>query len=133
MKCPSVFWSSGYTYKLKPLEAYSEYPGKNTDFGIILVSYSVTSQLQELGQILFLNLILLIGKIKTQEQGNGVMMTLWTVAHQAPLSMGFSRQEYWSGLSFPSPGDLRQVFMTILIYPFLVFMSIQVPPSFLLL
>ena len=30
----------------------------------------------------------------------------WTVAHQAPLSMGFSRQEYWSGLSFPSPGGL---------------------------
>ena len=29
-----------------------------------------------------------------------------TVAHQAPLSMGFSRQEYWSGLSFSSPGDL---------------------------
>ena len=32
--------------------------------------------------------------------------TLWTVAHQAPLSMGFSSQEYWSGLPFPSPGDL---------------------------
>ena len=30
----------------------------------------------------------------------------WTVAHQAPLSMGFSKQEYWSGLPFPSPGDL---------------------------
>ena len=30
----------------------------------------------------------------------------WTVAYQAPLSMGFSRQEYWSGLPFPSPGDL---------------------------
>ena len=30
----------------------------------------------------------------------------WTVAHQAPLSMGFSRQEHWSGLPFPSPGDL---------------------------
>ena len=30
----------------------------------------------------------------------------WTVACQAPLSMGFPRQEYWSGLSFPSPGDL---------------------------
>ena len=29
----------------------------------------------------------------------------WTVARQAPLSMGFSRQEYWSGLPFPSPGD----------------------------
>ena len=32
--------------------------------------------------------------------------TPWTVAHQAPQSMGFSRQEYWSGLPFPSPGDL---------------------------
>ena len=35
-----------------------------------------------------------------------LFMTPWTVAHQAPPSMGFSRQEYWSGLSFPSPGDL---------------------------
>ena len=32
--------------------------------------------------------------------------TLWTVAHQAPLSMEFFRQEYWSGLPFPPPGDL---------------------------
>ena len=32
--------------------------------------------------------------------------TPWTVAHQAPLCMGFPRQEYWSGLSFPSPGHL---------------------------
>ena len=32
--------------------------------------------------------------------------TLWTIAHQAPLSMGFSRQEYWSELPFPPPGDL---------------------------
>ena len=31
---------------------------------------------------------------------------LWTVAHQAPPSMGFSSQEHWSGLPFPSPGDL---------------------------
>ena len=30
----------------------------------------------------------------------------WTVAHKAPLPMGFFRQEYWSGLPFPSPGDL---------------------------
>ena len=30
----------------------------------------------------------------------------WTIAYQAPPSMGFSRQEYWSGLPFPSPGDL---------------------------
>ena len=33
-------------------------------------------------------------------------VTPWTVAHQAPLSMEFSRQEYWSGLSCPPPGDL---------------------------
>ena len=33
-------------------------------------------------------------------------VTPWTVAHQAPLSMGFSRQEYWSGLPCPSPEDL---------------------------
>ena len=32
--------------------------------------------------------------------------TPWTVAHQSPLSMAFSRQEYWSGLPFPSPEDL---------------------------
>ena len=34
------------------------------------------------------------------------LVILWTVAHQAPLSMGFSRWEYWSGLPLPSPGDL---------------------------
>ena len=33
-------------------------------------------------------------------------MTLWTIAVQAPLSVGFSRQEYWSGSPFPPPGDL---------------------------
>ena len=33
-------------------------------------------------------------------------MTPWTAAHQAPLPMGFPRQEYWSGLPFPSPEDL---------------------------
>ena len=39
-------------------------------------------------------------------------MTLWTVACQAPLSMGFSRQEYWSGLPCPPPGDR----MTVIAY-----------------
>ena len=33
-------------------------------------------------------------------------VTPWTVAHWAPLSMGLPREEYWSGLPFPSPGDL---------------------------
>ena len=35
-----------------------------------------------------------------------LLATPWTVAHQAPPPMEFSRQEYWSGLPFPSPGDL---------------------------
>ena len=39
-------------------------------------------------------------------QSCSTLCKLWTVAHQAPLSMGFSRQEYWSGLPCPPPGDL---------------------------
>ena len=35
-----------------------------------------------------------------------LFVTPWTVAHQAPLPIGFIRQEYWSGLPFPSPGHL---------------------------
>ena len=35
-----------------------------------------------------------------------LFVTPWTIAHQAPLTMGFSRQEYWSGLPFPPPGYL---------------------------
>ena len=35
-----------------------------------------------------------------------LFVTPWTVAYQAPPSMGFSREEYWSGFPFPSPGDL---------------------------
>ena len=35
-----------------------------------------------------------------------LFVTLWTVAHKVPLSMGFYPQEYWSGLPFPPPGNL---------------------------
>ena len=38
-----------------------------------------------------------------------VFVTPWMAAHQAPLSMGFFRQEYWSGLPFPPPGNLRDL------------------------
>ena len=51
--------------------------------------------------------------LNTTDGGGGLvpkscptLVTLLTVACQAPPSMGFSRQEYWSGLPFPSPGDL---------------------------
>ena len=39
-------------------------------------------------------------------KGMELFATPWTITHQASLSMGFSRQEHWSGLQFPSPGDL---------------------------
>ena len=51
--------------------------------------------------------------LSSQEYSGGLvtklcptLVTPWTVAHQAPLSLGFSRREYWSGLPFPSAEDL---------------------------
>ena len=44
-------------------------------------------------------------KVKSLSRAQ-LFVTPWTVAYQAPQSMRFSRQEYWSGLPFPSPGDL---------------------------
>ena len=54
-------------------------------------------------QILYFYLIILLFSPWVMSDS---FVTRYTMAHQAPLSMGFSRQEYWSGLSFPSPGDL---------------------------
>ena len=45
--------------------------------------------------------------VRAQSLHSRLFVALRTVALQAPLSMGFSRQEYWSGLSFPLPGNLR--------------------------
>ena len=50
-----------------------------------------------------------IGKVKVKVKSLSrvqLFVTPWTVTYQALRSMGFSRQEYWSGLPFPSPGDL---------------------------
>ena len=44
--------------------------------------------------------------MRSVAQSHPILCDPRNVAHQAPLSMEFSRQEYWSGLSFPSPGDL---------------------------
>ena len=60
-----------------------------------------------------------------------LFVTPWTVAHVAPLSIELSRQEYWSGLPFPSPGDLPHpgIQYTSLVYPALVCgFFINVPP-----
>ena len=55
---------------------------------------------------LFLRLTFFVGSEVKSLSHVLLFATPWTIAHQIPLSMGFSRQEYWSGLSFPSPGDL---------------------------
>ena len=48
-----------------------------------------------------------LGQVKVKSLSHvRLFATLWTVAHQAPPSMGFSRKKYWSGLPFPSPRDL---------------------------
>ena len=44
--------------------------------------------------------------VSAQSHSHVLFPTPWTVARQAPLSMGFPRQEFWSGLPFPPPGDL---------------------------
>ena len=50
---------------------------------------------------------LYISKVKVKSLSRvRLFATSWTVAYQVPPSVGFSRQEYWSGLPFPSPGDL---------------------------
>ena len=55
----------------------------------------------------FFYLFLLIFTVKVKLLSHArLFATPWTVAYQAPPSMGFSRQEYWSGVPLPSPGDL---------------------------
>ena len=56
--------------------------------------------------ILSSNSVLKFWYLKTLQCHVQLFRTSWTVAYQAPRPMGFSRQEYWSGLPFPSPGDL---------------------------
>ena len=53
---------------------------------------------------MFCNFLLKIVVLSHSVMSNSA--TLWTVASQVPLSMGFSRQEYWSRLPFPTPGEL---------------------------
>jgi len=68
-------------------------------------------QFQSLGDSIPLSLILSLLPEKFERKVKSLSCvrlsaTPWTVAHQAPPSMGFSSQEYWSGLPFPSPGHL---------------------------
>ena len=60
-----------------------------------------------------------------------LFVTLWTAACQAPLSMEFSRQEYWSGLPFPTPRDLPNPGIKLVspVFPALQVDSLPVEPS----
>ena len=61
------------------------------------------------------------------------LVTPWTVAHQAPLSTGFQRQEYWSGLTFPSPADLPDLGIKPVSAPVLCGFFTTGPPGKLIL
>ena len=68
----------------------------SSSIGCLFVSFTVSIAVQKL---LKWSEVKLLSRVR-------LFATPWTVAYQAPLSMGFSRQEYWSALPFPSPGDL---------------------------
>ena len=96
MSVLSLYGTHGDGKKIRGLSGYSGkgwtsrtrriFKNENTLHGIIMMYMSLCSAL-------------IIKSCPT-------LVTPWTVARQAPLSMGFSRQEHWSGLSFPSPEDL---------------------------
>ena len=77
-----------------------DFPGKNTGVGSISLLYFY-SYINAQSHPLKMLLLLLSCFSRVQ-----LCVTPLTAAHQAPLSMGFSRHEYWSGLPFPSLGDL---------------------------
>ena len=66
---------------------------------IIILIYLETQILGKNKQIFCLLLLLLLSRLSRVR----LCVTPWTAAHQDPLSLGFSRQEHWSGLPFPSP------------------------------
>ena len=85
------------SWKMMLSKCYTQYASK---FGKVSSGHRTGK-----GQFSFQSQRTLKVKVKSLSRVR-LFVTLWTVAHQAPLSMEFSRQEYWSGLPFPSPGDL---------------------------
>ena len=75
-----------------------DFPGKSTGVGCHCLLHVISYGISNLGNSVKTKLCML--------SCVQLFATPWTVAYQAPLSMEFSRQEYWSGLPFPSPGDL---------------------------
>ena len=67
-----------------------------------------------LGMVIITDLIVLPPRRKVKSKLYSLLATLRTVAHQTPLLTGSSWQEYWSGLSFPSPEDLTDTGLELL-------------------
>ena len=95
------YWS--FSFSISPSNEYSGLISFQIDWFDLAVQGTKASILQHsaffMGQLSLLMKVKLLSRVR-------LFATPWTVAHQAPSSMGFSRQEYWSGLPFPSPGDL---------------------------
>ena len=91
----SAFWVRHRGLKLAT--AGCKWPGKSFVFCVSLTVY--------LKFILFVSVFLEEVLLFSCSVMSGSFVTPWIVACQAPKSMGFSRQEYWSGLPFPSPGN----------------------------
>ena len=98
----SPVWAGGFSTTAPP--------GKPLQYSWIISTTSGLSDVWRFGGITMWNLLSLVlfhmVKVKVKVKSLSrvwLFATLWTVAHQAPPSMGFSRQEHWSGLPFPSP------------------------------
>ena len=104
------YWSFSFNISLS--NEYSELIFFRIDWFDLLTNYDNLSQLPSPGLTILKSslYVRLEGYVKLSEVKS--LSRVWpfatpgTVAYEAPLSMGLSRQEYWSGLSFPSPGDL---------------------------
>ena len=72
----------------------------------LLLSLNLTRRQTQMKIIPVINMITMTQKWSRSVVSDSLWPHRLTVAYQAPLSMGFPRQEYWSGLPFPSPGDL---------------------------
>ena len=115
----SCVWLSMWPHRLRPtrLLCARDSPGKNNRVDShflllgIFVTHGLNLRLWHCRQILYHlshqgTLNIYICPLLSRFSRVWLFETVWITAHQAPLSMGFSRQEHWSGLPFPSPGDL---------------------------
>ena len=109
------YWS--FSFSISPSSEYSGLTSFRMDwldllavqgtFKSLLQHHSSKASILQHSAFFIVQLSYLHMKVKVKSLSHiRLFATPWTLAYQAPPSMGFSRQEYWSGLPFPSPGDL---------------------------